>query len=43
MRLGPIGRGATDPMVLVPIPQPYHEVPRTTPLPPPTATIGRAR
>jgi hypothetical protein len=43
MRLGPFRRGATDPMVLVRIPQPYHEVPRTTPFPPPTATIGCAR
>jgi len=32
-RLGSIGRKATDPMVLVGMPQPYHQAPRTTPDP----------
>jgi hypothetical protein len=43
MRLGSIWRGATDPMVLVPIPQPYQWVPRTTPHPPSATTSGLAR
>jgi hypothetical protein len=40
MRLGSIGRKATDPMVLVGMPQPYHQAPRTTP--DPRATEARA-